>query len=230
MGKRDYYEILGIDRGAGEGEIKSAYRKLAMQYHPDRNPGSQEAEDKFKEATEAYEVLKDPQKRQAYDQFGHAGVGQGAGFGGGFGGFEGFDIGDALRAFMRDFGGGGSIFDDFFGMGGGGRQRRNRGEDLRNRVFLIPPHLARSHAVTKIWRTKKLILTGWAAQPDAKYRYHANEALAMSDHADFNQLIGRIKRIDVVGSRKFIACRIEGQRKRNIGTTWHDFSMSANNV
>ena len=94
MAKRDYYEILDVDKGAGEGEVKSAYRKLAMKYHPDRNPGDTEAEDKFKEATEAYEVLKDPQKRQAYDQFGHAGVGQGAGFGG----FEGFDMGDALRA------------------------------------------------------------------------------------------------------------------------------------
>ena len=124
MAKRDYYEVLGVDRGADEQQVKSAYRKLAMQYHPDRNPGNQQAEEKFKEATEAYEVLKDPQKRQTYDQFGHAGVGQGGRPGFGFGGFESFDLGDALRAFMRDFGGG-SIFDDFFGMGGGGRHRRN---------------------------------------------------------------------------------------------------------
>lgn len=135
--KRDYYEILGIDRGSDENSIKSAYRKRAMQFHPDRNPGDKEAEEKFKEATEAYEVLKDPQKRQMYDQYGHAGLGQGAGGFGGFGGgFEGFDLSDALRAFMRDFGGGGSIFDDLFGMGGRTQRRRNRGEDLRIRVKL----------------------------------------------------------------------------------------------
>ena len=141
MSKRDYYEVLGVERGADESSIKSAYRKLAMKYHPDRNPGDKTAEDKFKEATEAYEVLKDPQKRQTYDQFGHAAMGQGGGFGGGYGGgFEGFDLSDALRAFMRDFGGGGgggSIFDDLFGMGGGqSRRRRNRGEDLRIRIPL----------------------------------------------------------------------------------------------
>ncbi len=142
MEKRDYYEILGIDRGADEATVKSAYRKKAMEYHPDRNPGNKEAEEKFKEATEAYEVLKDPQKRQLYDQYGHAGLGQGAGFGG-FGGFEGFDIGDALRAFMRDFGSG-SIFDDFFNMGTGTRNRRrvNRGEDLRIRISLTLEEIA----------------------------------------------------------------------------------------
>lgn len=122
--KRDFYEILGVDRSADEATVKSAYRKKAMQYHPDRNPGNAEAEEKFKEATEAYEILKDPQKRQMYDQYGHAGLGQGAGFGGyGGGGFEGFDLSDALRAFMRDFGGGGgggSIFEDFFDSGGRG--------------------------------------------------------------------------------------------------------------
>jgi molecular chaperone DnaJ len=143
MEKRDYYEVLGIDRGADEATIKAAYRKKAMQYHPDRNPGDKDAEEKFKEATEAYEVLKDPQKRQVYDQYGHAGLGQGAGFGG-FGGFGGFDIGDALRAFMRDFGGGGSIFEDFFNMGGAprGRRRVNRGEDLRIRVSLTLEEIA----------------------------------------------------------------------------------------
>ena len=94
MEKRDYYEVLGIDRSASENDIKSAYRKLAMKYHPDRNPDDKAAEDRFKEATEAYEVLKDPQKRQTYDQFGHAATVQAAG-GFGFGGA--FDIGDALR-------------------------------------------------------------------------------------------------------------------------------------
>jgi molecular chaperone DnaJ len=142
MEKRDYYEVLGVVRGASDGEIKTAYRKKAMQFHPDRNPGDKAAEDRFKEATEAYEVLKDPAKRRVYDQYGHAGLGQGAGFGG-FSGFEHFDLGDALRAFMRDFGGG-SIFDEFFGMGGArtGRRRVNRGEDLRVQIKLTLEEIA----------------------------------------------------------------------------------------
>ena len=143
--KRDFYEILEVDRSADEATVKSAYRKKAMQYHPDRNPGNHEAEEKFKEATEAYEVLKDPQKRQMYDQYGHAGVGQQAGYGGfGGGGFEGFDLSDALRAFMRDFGGGGggSMFEDFFDMGGRGH-RSNRGEDLRIRIALTLEEIAK---------------------------------------------------------------------------------------
>jgi len=123
MAKRDFYETLGVAKNASDEEIKKAYRKLAMKYHPDRNPDSKQAEDKFKEAKEAYEMLSDPQKREAYDRFGHAGVdpnvggagGAGAGFGGGFS--------DAF----------GDIFGDIFG--GGGRQRGGpqvyRGADLR---------------------------------------------------------------------------------------------------
>lgn len=141
MAKRDYYEVLGVERSADEQTIKSAYRKKAMQFHPDRNPGNKEAEEQFKEATEAYEVLKDPQKKQAYDQYGHAGLGQSGGFGaGGYGGFEGFDLSDALRAFMRDFGAGsgGGMFDELFG----GRGRSNRGEDLRVRIKLTLEEIA----------------------------------------------------------------------------------------
>jgi len=154
MNKRDFYEILGVDRGASADEIKSAYRKQAMKYHPDRNQGDKQAEDKFKEATEAYEILKDSSKRQQYDQFGHAGLGQGAaGFGGG--GVGGFDLSDALRAFMRDFGGGGgSIFDDFFGAGTG-RDRRNRGEDLRIRIQLTLEEIA--NGVEKSVKVKRLV-------------------------------------------------------------------------
>jgi len=153
MDKRDFYDILGVDRDANEVAIKSAYRKLALKFHPDRNPGDNDAEDKFKEATEAYEILKDPQKRQAYDQFGHAGVSQGAGFGGGFGA-GGFDMSDALRAFMRDFGGS-SFFEDFFGMGTGGqRRRRNRGEDLRVRIKLTLEEI--SSGVEKAVKIKRL--------------------------------------------------------------------------
>ncbi len=133
--KRDYYEILGVDRGASAEEIKKAYRKLAVKYHPDKNPGDKDAEDKFKELSEAYEVLSDPSRRLRYDQFGHQAFGAGRGGGGpadGFGGFGGVDLEEALRTFMGAAGGGSSIFDDFFG---GGRQgasnARARGADLR---------------------------------------------------------------------------------------------------
>jgi molecular chaperone DnaJ len=131
--EQDYYEILDISRDASEEQIKKAYRKKALQYHPDRNPGDKAAEDKFKEATEAYEVLKNPQTRQIYDQYGHAGLKQRAGAGGFGGGFAGFDIADALRAFMRDFGGFGGFEDIFGGFGGASSRGRavRRGQDLR---------------------------------------------------------------------------------------------------
>lgn len=132
MQKRDYYEVLGVERGASESEIKKAYRQLALKHHPDKNPEDQTAEVKFKEATEAYEVLRDPASRQRYDQFGHSGIGAGAGFGG-FD-FSSFDLGDALRAFMRDFGG---PFDDIFGGGGRrGRAGPRKGNDLKVGVSL----------------------------------------------------------------------------------------------
>ncbi len=139
MQQIDYYEVLGVSRTANDDEIKTAYRKLAMKYHPDRNPGDKSAEDKFKECTQAYEVLKDESKRRNYDQFGHAGVNSG-GFGGYESGFNGFDINDALRSFMRDFGGGGSIFEEMFG---GGRRRHNRGEDLRIKLSLTLEEIAK---------------------------------------------------------------------------------------
>ncbi len=131
---RDLYEVLGLEKGAGSDEIKKAYRKIAMKYHPDRNPGDNEAEIKFKEAAEAYAVLKDDQKRAQYDQFGHAGVGMGdqggAGFGG-FGGFGGFDMSDAMRIFMDGFGGGFGGFEDLFGGGGRRRQTVRKARDMR---------------------------------------------------------------------------------------------------
>jgi molecular chaperone DnaJ len=130
---RDYYEILGIARGADADAIKKAYRKLALEHHPDRNNGSKDAEEKFRQATEAYEVLRDPEKRGAYDRYGHAGVKAGAG-----GGFGGFDFGDALEIFMRDFGGfgGGDIF------GGARRGGVRKGADLRVRAPLTLAEVA----------------------------------------------------------------------------------------
>jgi molecular chaperone DnaJ len=144
MSKRDYYEVLGIDRNASRDEIKKAYRKQAFQYHPDKNPGNKDAEEKFKEATEAYEALSDAEKRRVYDQYGHAGFNRGGGatdpFGGGAGGFggagHGFDLSDALRAFMREFGG----FGDF--EGGGGAARARKGRDLQVRVTLSLAEIA----------------------------------------------------------------------------------------
>lgn len=136
IGMRDYYEILGVARDADGDAIKRAYRKLALQYHPDRNSGDADSEAKFKEATEAYEILRDPQKRAAYDRYGHAGVKGGAGAGGaGFG----FDFSDALDIFMRDFGGLGDLFG---GARMHGRQRVRRGQDMRARISLTLDEVA----------------------------------------------------------------------------------------
>ena len=133
--KRDYYEVLGLKKGASDDEIKKAFRKLAMKYHPDRNPGDKDAEEKFKEINEAYSVLSDPDKKSKYDRFGHAGV-DSNGFGGAGGGFGGFG------------GSGGFGFDDIFdmfggafsGFGGGGQQRRanspRKGKDLQKAITI----------------------------------------------------------------------------------------------
>ncbi|HEY3216262.1 MAG TPA: molecular chaperone DnaJ [Candidatus Eisenbacteria bacterium] len=142
MPRRDYYEVLGVQRQAGDEEIKKAYRKIAFENHPDRNPGDKEAEDRFKEATEAYEILRDPQKRARYDQYGHAGVGSGAGTGAGGFDFSGFDLADALRAFMRDFGGDFRGFEDWFGAGAGTGRGPARGDDLQIRLKLTLEEIA----------------------------------------------------------------------------------------
>jgi len=125
MAKRDFYEVLGVSKDADGKTIKSAYRKLAMQYHPDRNPDDKSSEDKFREATEAYDVLKDDQKRAAYDRMGHAAFDQSAGFGGGAGGFgAGFGAGGFSDIFDE-------MFSDFMGGRGGGRKANTKGADLR---------------------------------------------------------------------------------------------------
>lgn len=150
MTKRDYYEILGVSRNATEEEIKSAYRKLAMKYHPDQNAGDKEAEEKFKELAEAYEVLVHPDKRQRYDRFGHEGV-QGAG---GFD-FDHFDLSDALRVFMEE--GFGFGFGDIFGGRSRGRRRtyRERGKDLQIKLKLSLEEIATG--VSKKIKINKLV-------------------------------------------------------------------------
>lgn len=130
--KRDYYEILGVAKGASQDEIKKSYRKLAVQYHPDKNPNDKSAEEKFKELSEAYDVLSDEQKRAAYDRYGHAAFASGMPGGGGGGFHDPFDI---FREVFGGGGGGGDIFESFFGGGGGRRGRQGsdaqRGSDLR---------------------------------------------------------------------------------------------------
>lgn len=133
MAKRDYYEILGVGKNASADEIKKAYRKVAIQFHPDKNPGNKEAEDKFKEAAEAYEVLSHTDKRSQYDRFGHA---KGNG---GFGG-QTMDMEDIFSNFGDIFGGGGSPFDSFFG--GGGRRRQRKGSNLRIKLKLTLDEVA----------------------------------------------------------------------------------------
>ncbi len=138
MAKRDFYEILGITKNASEDEIKKAYRKLAIKYHPDKNPDDKASEEKFKEAAEAYEILSNPEKRQRYNQYGHAGVGGASGGGHGHGGMN---MDDIFSQFGDIFGGG-------FGFGGGnggsrgGGRRVNRGSNLRVKVKLTLKEIA----------------------------------------------------------------------------------------
>ena len=150
MEKRDYYEVLGIDKNASDAEIKRAYKKKAIQYHPDRNPDDKDAEAKFKEAAEAYDVLRDPQKRARYDQFGHAGLEGAAGFGGAG---QGMNMDDIFSMFGDIFGG----HAGFGGFGGGGRARKPqyRGGDLRLKVRLNYQEIATG--VTKKFKIKKKV-------------------------------------------------------------------------
>ena len=152
MAKRDYYEVLGVDKTASEDEIKKAYRKIAIKYHPDRNPGNKEAEEKFKEAAEAYDVLHDPQKRQQYDQFDFAGQGGAGGFGG-FGGAS-MNMDDIFSMFGDIFGGHAGGFGGFGGFGGGQRRpQQHRGSDLRLKVKLTLQEI--STGVTKKFKVRK---------------------------------------------------------------------------
>lgn len=160
----DYYEILEVPRAATADEIKKAYRKKAVQYHPDKNPGDAEAEKRFKEISEAYEVLSDEKKRQTYDRFGKEGLGGAAGMGGGAGGFSGFSsMEEALRTFMGAFGGGGgggdSIFESYFGgtdYSGGAAQMRRQGASKRANVTI-------SFAEAAKGTDKELIINNYVA-------------------------------------------------------------------
>ena len=144
--KRDYYEVLGVSKEASEDDIKKAYRKLAVRYHPDKNPDDPEAAEKFREATEAYEILKDDKKRKQYDQFGHAAFDDaGGGFGGGGFGGGGMDLSEALKAFMGDFGGD-SFFGDIFGSSrGGGRKTHGAANKGKNIQIKLPLTLKEMH-------------------------------------------------------------------------------------
>jgi molecular chaperone DnaJ len=154
MAKRDYYEVLGVDRNASASDIKKAYRKLAIQYHPDKNPDNKEAEEKFKEAAEAYSVLSDPDKKARYDQFGFEGV-SGAGGGSGFGG-AGMDINDIFSMFGDIFGGRGGFGGGFGGFGGGSAgPAKHRGSDQRVKVKLTLQEIA--NGVTKKFKLKKYV-------------------------------------------------------------------------
>src|SRR5688572_1526615 len=152
MSKRDYYEILGVNKNASSDEIKKAYRKVAMQFHPDRNPGDKSAEEKFKEAAEAYEILSDNEKKAQYDRYGHAGVSGRGGFGGGTGGMNMEDI---FSQFGDIFGE--DIFGNFFGGSGRGRggqrSRGVRGSNLRVKLKLTYEEIAKG--VTKNIKVRK---------------------------------------------------------------------------
>ncbi|MGV3766599.1 MAG: molecular chaperone DnaJ [Chitinophagaceae bacterium] len=166
MAKRDYYEVLGVSKGASADEIKKAYRKVAMQYHPDRNPGDKEAEEKFKEAAEAYEVLSDNDKKAQYDRFGHAGM-SGNGRGGGFSGGHGMNMDDIFSQFGDIFGE--DMFGSFFGGGGGGRRSRGtgtRGSNLRIKLKLTYEEIAKG--VTKNIKVKKYVFCNTCGGSGAK--------------------------------------------------------------
>lgn len=156
MAKRDYYEVLGVDKNATEDDIKKAYRKIAIKYHPDRNPGNKEAEEKFKEAAEAYDVLHDPQKRQQYDQFGFNGPTGSSGFGGFSSQAGGFSMDDIFSMFGDVFGGRGD-FGGFGGSGFGGNSHhaapQHHGADLRLKVKLTLKEI--STGVTKKFKVRK---------------------------------------------------------------------------
>ncbi|MBR1889265.1 MAG: molecular chaperone DnaJ [Alloprevotella sp.] len=172
MADIDYYSILGVEKTASADEIKKAYRRTAIKYHPDKNPGNKEAEEKFKLAAEAYSVLSDPDKRSRYDQFGKAGLEGGAG---GFGGFgaEGMDLNDIIRQFAENFGfGSGFSFDDAFGGNSGVQTRKHKGADLRVKAKLTLLEI--STGVTKKYKVHKDLVCPHCHGEGSEAGYHAD--------------------------------------------------------
>ena len=222
MAKRDYYEVLGVERQAGEDDIKKAYRKLALKYHPDKNPGDKTAEEKFKELGEAYEVLGDPQKRAAYDQYGHAAFdpraragGGGWGAPGGFGGFH-----DPFEVFREVFGGG-SIFETLFGGGQADPTRPQRGEDLRYDLEITLEEAARGCerelALTKAERCDSCAGTG--AEPGSRMKNCATcggqgQVVASRGFISLRQTCPRCGGAGRVTERPCRACQGAGLREQ----------------
>ena len=175
--KRDYYEVLGVAKGAAQEEIKKAYRKLAVQFHPDKNPGDHTAEDKFKELSEAYDIISDEQKRAAYDRYGHAA------FSGGMPGGGGFH--DPMDIFREVFGGGGAgdVFESFFGGGGGRRRSKDgpqRGSDLRYGLEITLEEAA--HGTEKELEFEKLTGCSKCCRDDAIVKRYRGAAALRFTH------------------------------------------------
>ena len=189
MSKRDYYEILGVKKDSADGEIKKAYRQMALKFHPDKNPGNKEAEEHFKEAAEAYEILSNPEKRQRYDQFGHKGVNGGGGQGG-------MNMEDIFSHFGDIFGDG-SPFESFFGGGGGSRggRRVNRGTNLRIKVSLTLEEIA--NGVEKKIKVNKFIACisckGSGAQDGGAFHKCSSCAGTGQVHRVTNTFIGQMR-------------------------------------
>ncbi len=218
MAKRDYYDILGVTKGADADEIKKAYRKLAIKFHPDKNPGDKAAEDKFKEAAEAYEVLSSPEKKQRYDQFGHAGGGASAsgGYGGGPGGMNMEDI---FSQFGDIFGGGGGGFDGFFGGGSSrGGRRMQKGTNLRIKVKLTLDEIA--NGVEKTIKVQKMASCktcgGSGAKDKSSFSNCSTCGGAGSVRRVQNTILGQMQTTTTCPT-----CHGEGQTITNKCTTCH---------
>jgi len=198
MAKRDFYEILGVEKGASQEEIKKAYRKIAIKFHPDKNPNDPSAEEKFKEAAEAYEVLSNAEKRQRYDRFGHQGVG-GAGGGGGFSG-GGMSMDDIFEQFGDIFGGGGSPFESFFGGGRSGRGGGRKGSNLRIKLKLTLAEIANGVE-------KKIKVTRLVTAPGVTFTTCSTCGGAGQVRKVVNTMLGQM-----VSSTTCSACGGSGQR------------------
>ncbi len=185
MAKRDFYEILGVDRSATKDEMKKAYRKIAIKFHPDKNPDDKEAEEKFKEAAEAYEVLSNDDKRARYDRFGHQGVGGAAGGGFNGGGMNMEDIFSQFGDIFGGGGGGGNPFESFFGGGGGGGRRTRKGTNLRIKLKLTLQEIA--NGVEKKIKVNRLIV-----DPETKFKTCASCNGAGQVRKVMNTMLGQM--------------------------------------